>query len=146
MTSLVVSVHGAQPAPQGSKTQGVTRDGRPFMRESASKQLKPWRAAVTDAAKTAIAAAPGEWTPLDGDLELTAVFFLRAPKTMPHGRTNPTTKPDLSKLLRAIEDSLTDAKAIVDDARITRTIVEKRYAAGRRLPGVWLRIRHRQDA
>lgn len=36
-------------------------------------------------------------------------------------------KPDLSKLIRAAEDALTGI-VYVDDARITRLVVEKRFA------------------
>jgi len=36
--------------------------------------------------------------------------------------------PDLSKLVRCVEDSLTDAKAWTDDSYVTRLVASKMYA------------------
>ena len=41
------------------------------------------------------------------------------------------TKPDSDKLLRAINDSLSDAGVIRDDSNITSINVQKTYADGR---------------
>jgi len=131
---LVVRVHGAIPGPQGSKSYKGMRAGKPVLAES-SKKVKPWRQAVIAAARSAILAAG--WVTLDGPIELRVVFLLPSPKTMPKGRTAPTVYPDLSKLVRSTEDALVSAGVLVDDARIVRTISEKRYGA----PGavIWVR-------
>lgn len=88
--------------------------GRGVMVES-SKALKPWREAVKAAALDAMAGAP----PLDGPLAARMVFTLRKPASAPkRRRTWPDRTPDLSKLVRATEDALTDAGVWTDDARV----------------------------
>lgn len=96
------------PAPQGSKRAFVV-NGRAIITED-SKRTKPWRQAIIDAAPV--------MEPLDGPLAFYAVFTMPKPQKVPKGRTRPSTKPDLSKLVRAAEDSCKDAGLIVDDARI----------------------------
>lgn len=105
-----VVVYG-QPAPQGSKRH--VGGGR--MIES-SKAVAPWREAVKFAARMVRERLPAT---LDGPLRARVVFTLPKPKTAPKTRRSwPDRKPDLSKLLRATEDALTDAGLIADDARL----------------------------
>lgn len=116
--ALTITVHG-QPAPQGSKRHV----GRGVMIES-SKHVKPWREAVKHAAIGArdewrTGWFNDHWTPLDGPLVASMVFTLRKPASAPkRRRTWPDRTPDLSKLLRATEDALTDAGIWADDARV----------------------------
>jgi crossover junction endodeoxyribonuclease RusA len=112
------------PAPQGSKKiQG--RPGERGRLVESSKRLKPWRATVTAAVAEAWKKAP----PLSGPVLLIATFQLRAPAGLSKRKRalGPIRKPDLSKLLRAIEDAITDAGSWEDDARVTRAIVEKEF-------------------
>ena len=138
---LIVRVHGAIPAPQGSKSYKGMRNGKPILAES-SKKVAPWRYAVATAARSAMLAAG--WMTLDCAVELAVIFYLPAPKTMPKGRTAPTTYPDLSKLVRSTEDALVAAKIVKDDARFIREVSEKEYAIGRP-PGAWIRVRAMTD-
>lgn len=116
---LRIAVFGT-PGPQGSKRLG--NHGQ--MIES-SKKVGPWRAAV-------LAAALGELRccgepdcralrhpfPLVGPLAVRMVFTLRKPTSAPkRRRTWPTKYPDVSKLARATEDSLTGV-AWKDDAQV----------------------------
>jgi Holliday junction resolvase RusA-like endonuclease len=94
------------PAPQGSKRHV----GHGVMVE-ASKKTRPWRSAVLDA-------CPAIATPLDGPLAVRMVFTVPRPKTAPKRLLRPFTTPDLSKLARAVEDSITDAGLWADDARV----------------------------
>ncbi|HCT81106.1 MAG TPA: RusA family crossover junction endodeoxyribonuclease [Micromonosporaceae bacterium] len=116
---LCLAVYGV-PGPQGSKRH--VGGGR--MVESSAK-VKPWRAAVVEAAREARAGA----ATLDCPLRVDMVFTLVRPKS--HFRTGrnahllrenapvqPCTKPDLSKLARSTEDALTTAGAYRDDALI----------------------------
>lgn len=127
-------VHG-RPAPQGSKRH--VGGGR--LVES-SKHLQPWRDAVRGEAQRHHHGAP-----LDGPLRLLVIFTLPKPVSAPKRRTTwPDRVPDLSKLVRATEDALTDAGVWVDDARVVETASAKRYpnegsdALG--VPGVLIRI------
>lgn len=112
--SLITFVVMGLPAPQGSKSFLGVRGGRGILVESAAAGVKAWRARVVAAALWARQPAP-----LDGPLEAQIVFTVPKPRRAPIGRrTYPCTRPDLSKLLRATEDALTDARLIADDARI----------------------------
>ena len=114
-------------APQGSKSfKGMVEGKRgqqiPRLVES-SKLLPKWRKEVTKQAAIA-------WRnpPLDQPLVVIMTFTLPKPASAPKTRTTwPDRKPDVSKLARAVEDSLTDAGVFADDARIVDLIARKRY-------------------
>lgn len=132
--TITITVHG-NPAPQGSKRH--VGGGR--MVES-SKHVKPWREAVKEAAANAMEARNarvygGTGHPplrLDGPVTAAMVFTVRdkplsRPTWWPSGARwsrllwwLPASTPDLSKLLRATEDALTDAGVWRDDARVVR--------------------------
>lgn len=111
-------------APQGSKRH--VGGGRMI---EASKYLPKWRKHVTN---TVLPLAPEE--PLDGPLQVDMLFYMERPKTV--RRDYPTVVPDLSKLVRAVEDSLTDAGIWADDARVVDMHAAKAYADALRPPGV----------
>jgi Holliday junction resolvase RusA-like endonuclease len=140
---ITITVHG-RPAPQGSKRAFAVRGkggiptGRIAVIESSHDRLKSWRQAVVDEARAAF--GWGEKPPLDGPLKIGLIFALPRPKS--HYRTGrnarqlrdgapayPTGTPDLSKLLRATEDALTDAGIWHDDAQVVGYArLEKVYA------------------
>lgn len=116
---LVVSfeVYGVA-QPQGSKTAFV-RNGRAVLvegRRGASREaFAGWRAAVATAARDW---QQGHNAPLyDGALALEVLFYLPRPKSLKKSILYPATRPDLSKLVRCLEDALTGV-VISDDSRI----------------------------
>lgn len=113
-----IRVYG-MPGPQGSKRLiGKDGRGRGILVESSAK-VKPWRQAV----KYAALEAAGRVT---GPLEVQMTFTLPKPKSAPKTRkTWPSSRPDLSKLVRATEDALTDAGAWDDDSRVVRCVASK---------------------
>ena len=124
---LTITVLGV-PGPQGSKSfkgmraSKVSGKAVPVLVESSAK-VKPWRAKVVDAAKEAVRAGhvgclANRWPLFDGPVAVGMVFTLPAPKRMPKGRTCPSVKPDISKLIRSTEDALTDARIWADDALV----------------------------
>ncbi len=124
MSTLHFRVIG-MPAPQGSKKfVGHSKAGRAIMVES-SKAVKPWREAVSNAARDAIASSGGEV--FDGPLRLAITFHLPRPQSLSRSKLamGPCRKPDLSKLVRSSEDALVDAGAIADDARIVECVARK---------------------
>lgn len=134
-TRLVVDVIGT-PVPQGSKVANRHGHG---VRDVNAKTLRPWRAEV--AAATAAAMLADGWETLDTPAEVTIVFHHARPAYhygtgRNTGRLKPAapcwkaTAPDIDKLTRAILDALTTARAIRDDARVARLVVEDRYADG----------------
>lgn len=135
MNSLTINVIGT-PVQQGSKTAGVV-NGRAFLRDSNDKKLRPWRAEV--AGSVADAMALTGWTTLDGPCQVDITFF--HPRPAGHygtgrnaGVLKPTaprwkqTAPDIDKLTRAVLDALTTSRAIRDDARVARLVVDDLYA------------------
>ncbi|MFI5934749.1 RusA family crossover junction endodeoxyribonuclease [Actinoplanes sp. NPDC051494] len=115
---LVIEIRVAgSPAPQGSKSFKGFRGGKAIMVES-SKHLRPWRDAVrADALLERY--RHDSWVPLDEPLTVAMVFTMPKPASAPkRRRTWPMRMPDLSKLCRSTEDSLTDAGIWKDDARV----------------------------
>jgi len=110
------------PVPQGSKQPFKLKTGQIVLVESA-KGHKSWRQTVKEACKEAV----GDLPPLDGPLEIHVWCFLKKPKKTKF-ENYPAVKPDGSKLLRSIEDSITDAGGWVDDARAVDIHVYKRWA------------------
>jgi Holliday junction resolvase RusA-like endonuclease len=133
MTELTIHVIGT-PVPQGSKVANRFGHG---VRDANAKKLKPWRAEVAGVVADTMRST--SWVTLDGPIEVVIAFF--HPRPAGHygtgrnaGVLKPTaprwkaTAPDIDKLVRAILDALTTSRAIVDDARVTRLVVEDLWA------------------
>lgn len=145
MTRVEFSVVGL-PAPQGSKRAFVNRHtGRAALVESSSRH-KDWRAlvALTAAEHRHLLGIPPE--PLAGGLNLAAVFSFPRPashygagknaRVLKPSAPQAVGTPDLSKLVRSIEDAMTGI-VYRDDAQIqsydgTRKVWVDRWLA----PGV----------
>lgn len=118
------------PQPGGSK-KGFVVNGRAIITEDNLKS-KPWRAVVALAAQTSYFGPP-----LDGPLSLEITFTFPRPKNhygtgkrssvvKPSAPRYPTVKPDTTKLIRSLEDSLKD---IIwrDDSQVVEQIARKVY-------------------
>lgn len=127
MSEVSFTVYGvAQPA--GSKTSGVRNDGRRFVRDSA-KGSRPWKTQVAQAAGEAM---NGDGL-LDGPLELSVIFTVPRPKghygargLRPSAPAYPAVRPDVTKLLRAVEDACTGV-VWRDDAQVVAQHAYKVY-------------------
>jgi Holliday junction resolvase RusA-like endonuclease len=118
------------------------RDGRTHVAvadDSGPKGVE-WRAAIRHAAARAHPAPP-----LTGPLCLELEFVVRRPQghrgkhgVRPSAPPYPTTRPDLLKLGRAIEDALTSVLWF-DDAQVVVERLSKRYAAAEPI-GVRIRV------
>jgi Holliday junction resolvase RusA-like endonuclease len=123
---MTITVFGV-PRPQGSKRfVGLSTAGKGIMVESC-KETKNWREAVKYAALAAVD-HPRMYNggPFSGPVRVTMVFTLPRPKSAKKGAV-PSKKPDLSKLVRATEDALTDAGVWEDDARVVILEAAKFY-------------------
>ena len=130
---LFFDVYGIA-APQGSKKH--VGSGR-FV--EASKKLPAWRKAVKAAASDAMALA--DWVTLSGPSELHVVFFLPRPQSVTAGRRElPIVPPDIDKLIRAVQDSCTDAGVWEDDSLVCKVTAYKVYDDWRE-PGASITIR-----
>lgn len=107
-----------KPIPKGSKRfvgHGIIIN--------ANKATKPWQ---TLCAMTAADYAPegGPWT---GPVAMYLDFWMVEPRKVPKERLGyPTTKPDLLKIARAVEDALAGV-IYKDDAQVVRLRLTKRY-------------------
>lgn len=119
------------PAPGGSKKAFVVA-GRAHLIDDA-KHNAPWRSTVALAAKAAMAGDP----PLDGPLFLEITFTLPRPKSHYRGGRrggvltksappHPTGKPDVTKLVRALEDALKNI-CWFDDSQVVSQWANKVY-------------------
>lgn len=127
---LVFSAVG-NPAPQGSKKRG---DHGQII--ESSKQVRPWRALITDAVLEVLK-AEGRGMPFGRKVSVvvTATFFRRptveAQRLHDRGvETVPATRPDGDKELRALFDALSGV-AYHDDAQVGEFHVYRRWAFDR---------------
>lgn len=112
------------PVPQGSKTARVIHTPKgpiASLYNDNDKVLKPWRKAVTAAAKAAY-----DGPRIDGAVLVEIEFRTVRPKTVK--REFPAVKPDVDKLQRSLFDGITDAGVWKDDAQIVTVAARKRYA------------------
>ena len=121
------TVHGTA-APAGSKTVGRTSSGATFLRD-ASRRSYPWRRDVAQAAGVAMRARPL----LEGPLVLEVRFVVVRPRghfgargLRPSAPAHPIVRPDVTKLLRAVEDALTGV-VWRDDAQVVEQHAAKVY-------------------
>src|SRR5579862_281799 len=121
---MIVRVNG-QPRPQGSKrivpVKGRGGSGRKVTMRviEQNKHVGPWKERITETVAKSISndLEDGTW-PKAGPVSLTLFFHLPAPARMPKGRTEPTVRPDLDKLERAVLDALKAAGAYLDDGQV----------------------------
>lgn len=133
------------PRPAGSKTAYLIKDkfGRPVKKngreiivvtDASGKRGKEWRKTIKVTAQEATQGAPL----LTGPLLVCMTFYMPRPKNhygtgknaerlKDSSPTYHTTKPDLLKVARAVEDALTGV-CYVDDSQIVTEQLQKRYA------------------
>ena len=139
---VVVTVYGL-PKPAGSKRVFLVgpKGGaqRPVVTDDAGAAGKDWRVAVQHAIARVYRRGP-----MPCPLELTCYFTLPRPRGHTGKRglrasapAYPTTRPDVTKLLRAVEDAATGL-LWADDAQIVTQAATKRYGAR---PGVVIHCR-----
>lgn len=117
-----------KPAPKGSLAP-KGRIGQPVRLVEQVAGSKPFRVAVTYAARAARAGRPG--FPLSGPVEVRIVCAFVKPSSYPKRRRCwPVTRGsgDLDKLERNVLDALVDAGVLGDDSQVCRLIGDKDYA------------------
>ena len=131
-------------APKGSHRARIirTKTGAmlPIVTES-NRNVSSWQQLIAAGAGAALSARADTWQVLTEGVRLTVVFFLPRPKKYQRRGVVVAhlTKPDLSKLLRAVEDALT---SIIwrDDCQVIDVVAMKRYAAVDEAPRVVIRV------
>jgi Holliday junction resolvase RusA-like endonuclease len=79
--------------------------------------------------------------PLDGPMVLVATFTMPRPKSAPKSRWAPDRRPDLSHLVRALEDAIVMGGGVIDDSQFVTEVVSKVYPHDGAIPGVTFEIR-----
>ena len=110
------------PAPQGSKTAGITNVGKPFLRDANPTTLMAWRTAINFVLQDKWTGSPWEG-PVVVDLAFT---LLRPPSVSAKRRPHPGVIPDLDKLARAALDAMTGI-CFKDDAQVVEIAAVKGY-------------------
>ncbi|MFF4187199.1 RusA family crossover junction endodeoxyribonuclease [Streptomyces sp. NPDC001691] len=86
-----------------------------------SRELREWRRQINAAARKACGT---DWEPANCPLVMSAVFTLPRPKSAPKTKAvHAATKPDIDKLIRAVQDALSPAdkkafRVYTEDSRI----------------------------
>lgn len=121
------------PVTQGSKTPQHIFNARGncsvWLRDDNAAELKQWRALVRTGAERAMTGRER----FSGPLLLLAAFYFPRPKSHTRKqRENPFVhgggRYDVEKLVRAINDAMTEAEVWADDAQVSVLLTEKRYA------------------
>ena len=142
---VAFSVAG-EPAPAGSKNAFRHRiTGRIVVTDASGKRGKDWRKSVAVAAREAMGAREVLTPPIG----FTMIFRMERPKShfTPKGALRrgapvvPIVRPDVTKLVRAVEDAMT---GIVwgDDAHVVEQWVYRIYAHPEEEPGVQVTAYH----
>lgn len=128
------------PYPQGSKSAFI-RGGRAIVTEGGSKTgqagHKAWRQAVATAARDYVQVH--QQPALSGAVAV-VMNFRFTPVKSDRFRTRHTTKPDLDKLARAVNDALADGGILAGDSIIWALTATKTYADDRP-PGCQIAIK-----
>lgn len=122
------------PVPQGSKRGFVNkRTGRAQIVDVNDAGLRDWRGSVANACGRLAIANPA--LPFDEPVLVHMRFWMPRPKSAPKWKWWASTRPDIDKISRAVNDSMT-GPILRDDARIVVLIVEDLLARAGRPPGV----------
>ena len=122
------------------------RDGRDHVTvtDASGPKGREWRAAIRLAAADELRRNGGALE--RGAVRLALWFLVRRPRghtgkrgLLPSAPTHPTTRPDVLKLARAVEDALTGV-LWVDDAQVVDEELHKLYADGDAPIGVRVRV------
>lgn len=121
MSDRIEFVVLGKPEPQGS-IRAFMVGGKPRLTSDNSK-LKPWRQQV---GMTALSLRGDFFASRNQPVKLMVTFYLKPPQKLPKGRTGPTAKPDIDKLIRSVSDALT-AILWADDAQVVEIHAHKVY-------------------
>lgn len=116
------------PVPQGAVRYG--KHGRGY--HANGGRLKPWRSAVAEEA-----ACSYNGDPISGPVGIELTFVMPRGKTVK--REHPSVRPDLSHLIRAVEDALTGV-VYKDDSQIVEITAFMVYEDEYEEPGVSISV------
>lgn len=125
---ITFTVYG-DAAPGGSKTPGRSKNGKLFVRDS-NPRAAAWKQQIAEVAGTLMQ----DRELFEGPLLLHLTFYRKRAKwhynkkgVIPNAPKYPVVKPDLTKLIRPLEDALTGV-VYKDDNQIVEQVARKRWA------------------
>jgi len=128
-----------EPSPEGStRAFYIPKLNRTVTTHQNQASLEAWRNRVATEAQRTLEGR--EWTSdTSSAYALEVDFVLPRPPSVPaHRRVHPTVKPDIDKLVRAINDALTRI-LFPDDCQVISVNMTKCYE-GERRPGAYIRV------
>jgi len=128
-----------EPSPEGStRSFYIAKLNRTVTTHQNQKRLEAWRNRVATEAQHMLEGR--EWSAdCSSAYSLDVDFVLARPPSVPaHRRVHPTVKPDIDKLVRAVNDALTGI-LFPDDCQVVSVSMTKAYDEGRR-PGAYIRV------
>ena len=140
---MIEFVVDGEPVTQAGTRAVISGGGKTRQISTGGKGLAYWRSRIASEAQEAMEGRPL----LTGPLRLEATFTLPRPKSKAKRIHYPEGRPDVSKLVRALEDALSGI-VYGDDAQVVTEIVAKRYegdTGGRDKPGVAVRVSTESD-
>ena len=139
MNSLQFTAFGIA-QPKGSARAFVPKGWKRPIVTSDNPKNKGWQQLVAESASVAISTKRRSFRLIEIQAELEVTFFLPRPKSLKDRMVPHTTKPDLSKLVRSVEDALTGV-VWRDDALVVLIIASKGYAASGDIPRAEIMVR-----
>jgi Holliday junction resolvase RusA-like endonuclease len=136
MSETITFFVSGTPIPQGSMKAFRVRNSDKIVMTHSNNKLAEWRNIISDMAIKF--SETHEWAMADRGEAIDIKFSFKFPR--PKSRKNDirlTTRPDLDKLIRSCNDSLTGI-LYEDDSQIDRLYAEKSYISGREIPGVMI--------
>lgn len=126
-----------EPSPEGStRAFYIAKLNRTVTTHQNQKSLQAWRNRVATEAQHALGGRDWSSDPHSA-YSLVVDFVLTRPASVPrHRRVHPTIKPDIDKLVRAINDALTGI-LFPDDCQVISVTMNKFYDGDRR-PGAYI--------
>jgi Holliday junction resolvase RusA-like endonuclease len=136
MSETITFFVSGTPIPQGSMKAFRVRNSDKIVMTHSNSKLSEWRNLVSD--KAINEARILDWAMAERGEAIEVKFSFKFPR--PKSRKNDirlTTRPDLDKIVRSLNDSLTGI-LYEDDSQIDCLYAEKSYISGREIPGVMI--------
>lgn len=139
MTFFVPGQPKGKPAP---KARALSAGGRTIAQVYKTKKSRVYEEFVASCVAEGMKRGGMHYKPLlEGPVALQIRAYLQRPKGRPKREQWPDRKPDLSNIVKAIEDGMTLAGVWCDDKQVCSLDVVKSYASGGQEPGVWIELR-----
>ncbi len=139
--TLIFRVYGVAQPKGNMRAINLKGMRYPIVTDS-NKSVRSWQQLIAEGASRALQALPAaERALLMDGVRLSIAFYLPRPKSL-RKRGVPVahlTRPDTSKLIRAVEDALTEI-AYGDDSQVVELLAIKRYADVDDPPHVDIRV------